>query len=147
MSTSEFSSSFYQGTTKTYEIPLDHLDYRFIEKCTDVRHLEKILQVLRSGEEGHYPDLTEFCEKRIEGLSPQSRALRKEKPPATAADFSSEDWNQIDNDFKNFLTDIKLKEEQKSILEKTMDNLPPIRSFSSDPTPNEVLIFMMIVYD
>lgn len=137
MSTSEFSSSFYQGTTKTYEIPLDHLDYRFIEKCTDVRHLEKILRVLRSGEEGHYPDLIEFCEKRIEGLSPQSRALRKEKPPATAADFSSEDWNQIDNDFKNFLTDIKLKEEQKSILEKTMDNLPPIRSFPSDPTPNE----------
>lgn len=36
-----------QGTTKTYQIPIAHLDYKFIEKCTDVKHLEKILRVLR----------------------------------------------------------------------------------------------------
>lgn len=36
-----------QGTTKTYQIPIGHLDYKFIEKCTDVKHLEKILRVLR----------------------------------------------------------------------------------------------------
>ncbi|KAM5156581.1 sperm-associated antigen 1 [Mantella aurantiaca] len=133
MSTSEFSAGLYRGTTKTYDIPLDHLDYTFIGKCADVKHLEKILRVLRSGEEGHYPDLIAFCEKRIESLSPQSRALRKDKPPATSADFSWEDWNQIDSDFKNFLTDIKLKEQEKSVLEKNMDDLPPIRSFSNNP--------------
>ncbi|XP_048796302.1 sperm-associated antigen 1 isoform X2 [Lagopus muta] len=36
--------SLDQGTTKTYQIPIGHLDYKFIEKCTDVQHLEKILK-------------------------------------------------------------------------------------------------------
>ncbi|XP_075069980.1 sperm-associated antigen 1 [Mixophyes fleayi] len=137
MSASEFSSELYQGTTKTFKIPIDHLDYTFIEKCTDVRHLEKILRVLRSGEEGRYPDLTAFCEKRIESLSPHSRALRKDKPPATAADFSLEDWKQIDSDFKTFLTDMKLKEQQESICQQNTDNLPPIRSVSSEPATDK----------
>ncbi|XP_063780268.1 sperm-associated antigen 1 [Pseudophryne corroboree] len=131
------ASEFYQGTTKSFKIPIDHLDYTFLEKCTDVKHLEKILRVLRSGEEGHYPDLTAFCEKRIESLSPHSRTLRKDKPPATAADFSSEDWQQIDSDIKTFLTDIKHKEQQESVFQQNTDNLPPVRSFSSDPAPNK----------
>ncbi|XP_018414487.1 PREDICTED: sperm-associated antigen 1 [Nanorana parkeri] len=88
MSTYEASAGFYRGTTKSYEIPVDHLDYKFIEKCTDVKHLEKILSI----------------------LSPE---------------------------IINFLTDIKLKEQQKSVLEKIVDNLPPIRSVSSNPTPNK----------
>ncbi|OXB71636.1 UNVERIFIED_CONTAM: hypothetical protein H355_007792 [Colinus virginianus] len=87
-----------QGTTKTYQIPIGHLEYKFIEKCTDVKHLEKILRVLRSGEEGCYPDLTLFCEKRIEHLDPGSRVLRKDKPAATAADFTAEEWETINGE-------------------------------------------------
>ncbi|CAH2285670.1 sperm-associated antigen 1 isoform X1 [Pelobates cultripes] len=121
------------GTTKRHAIPIDHLDYRFIEKCTDVKHLEKVLHVLRSGEEGHYPDLTLFCEKRIENLSPQSRALRKDKPPATAADFSLEDWQQIDIDLKNWLTDIKMKDQEQSAEPHNAQSLPPVRDYSSCP--------------
>ncbi|KAM4704932.1 sperm-associated antigen 1 [Rhinophrynus dorsalis] len=100
MSAQEVSSLMDHGTTKTYQIPIGHLDYSFISKCLDVKYLEKILFVLRSGEEGLYPDLTEFCEKRIQSLSPNSRALRKDKPPATAADFSLEEWQHIDKDIK-----------------------------------------------
>ncbi|XP_075682064.1 sperm-associated antigen 1 [Rhinoderma darwinii] len=129
-------SGIYQGTTKTYEMPIDHLDYKFIEECKDIKHLEKILSVLRLGEEGHYPDLTTFCEKRIESLSPNNRALRKDKPPATAADFSLEDWQEIDNDLKNFITDIKLKE-QEPVSEQNTDNLPPIRNCSNEPATNK----------
>uniref|UniRef100_A0A8C5Q280 Sperm associated antigen 1 n=1 Tax=Leptobrachium leishanense TaxID=445787 RepID=A0A8C5Q280_9ANUR len=88
------------GTTKRFGIPISHLDYRFIETCTDVKHLQKILHILRSGEEGKYPDLTAFCERQIEKHAPRSRALRKDKPPATAADFSWEEWRDIDSDFK-----------------------------------------------
>lgn len=29
------------------KIPVEHLDYDYIEKCTDLRYLEKILNVLR----------------------------------------------------------------------------------------------------
>ncbi|XP_064363735.1 sperm-associated antigen 1 isoform X2 [Dromaius novaehollandiae] len=94
-------SLFDQGTTKTYQIPIGHLDYKFIEKCTDVKHLEKILRVLRSGEEGCYPDLTSFCEKRIEHLHPGSRALRKDKPAATASDFTAEEWETINGELMN----------------------------------------------
>uniref|UniRef100_A0A8C2SPG9 Sperm associated antigen 1 n=1 Tax=Coturnix japonica TaxID=93934 RepID=A0A8C2SPG9_COTJA len=90
-----------QGTTKTYQIPIGHLDYKFIEKCTDVPYLEKILKVLRSGEEGCYPDLMLFCEKRIEHLAPGSRVLRKDKPAATAADFTAEEWETINGELMN----------------------------------------------
>ncbi|KAM4029327.1 sperm-associated antigen 1 [Anomaloglossus baeobatrachus] len=122
-------SGIYQGATKTNKIPIEHLDYKFIEKCTDIKHLEKILRVLRLGEEGYYPDLTTFCEKRIATLSPNNRALRKDKPPATAADFSLEDWQEIDSDLKNFLTNIKLKEQQEPLPEQNTDILPPVRSY------------------
>jgi hypothetical protein len=35
------------GTTKTFKIPIEHLDFKYIENCSDVKHLEKILCVLR----------------------------------------------------------------------------------------------------
>ncbi|KAF6101207.1 sperm associated antigen 1 [Phyllostomus discolor] len=88
------------GTTKTFKIPIEHLDFKYIEKCSDVKHLEKILCVLRSGEEGYYPELTEFCEKRLKALAPQSRALRKDKPAATASSFTAGEWEKIDGDIK-----------------------------------------------
>ncbi|KAG8570393.1 hypothetical protein GDO81_011252 [Engystomops pustulosus] len=126
-------SGFYQGTTKTYDIPVDHLDYKFIEECKDIKHLEKILRVLRLGEEGHFPDLTTFCEKRIAALSPNNCVLRKDKPPATAADFSFEDWQEINSDLKNFLTEVKLKEQQVPNPHQDMKNMPPVRNCSNSP--------------
>lgn len=31
---------------KKHDIPLDHLDYKYVEKCEDVKELEKIYRVL-----------------------------------------------------------------------------------------------------
>uniref|UniRef100_A0A3P9Q9W2 Sperm associated antigen 1 n=1 Tax=Poecilia reticulata TaxID=8081 RepID=A0A3P9Q9W2_POERE len=73
------------------KVPVEHLDYDFIEKCKDVKYLEKILRILRSGEEGIYPHLIKFCERHLEKLNPNSRALRKENPVATEANFSKDD--------------------------------------------------------
>lgn len=42
----------------------------------------------------------EFCEKRLMGLAPESRALRKDKPAATASSFTAEEWERIDSDIK-----------------------------------------------
>ncbi|XP_018079357.1 sperm-associated antigen 1 isoform X1 [Xenopus laevis] len=133
MSAQEVSSVLNYGMTKTHQIPIDHLDYSFIEKCSDIKHLEKILWVLRSGEEGHYPELTVFCEERLGNLAPQSRALRKDKPPATAADFSLEDWRNIDNDLKEWLVDIKMKAQNESVIQPDTENLPSVRSYHSLP--------------
>ncbi|XP_041269007.1 sperm-associated antigen 1 [Onychostruthus taczanowskii] len=125
-----------EGTTKTYQIPISHLDYKFIEKCTDVKHLEKILRVLRSGEEGCYAELTLACEKRIEHLDPRSRALRKDKPAATASDFTAEEWQAINSELMSWLTEMN-EDDKKSQLLRTdtpnerQDNLPPIRCSSS----------------
>uniref|UniRef100_A0A2K6BAI0 Sperm-associated antigen 1 n=1 Tax=Macaca nemestrina TaxID=9545 RepID=A0A2K6BAI0_MACNE len=136
MTTKDYPSLWGFGTTKTFKIPIEHLDFKYIEKCSDVKHLEKILCVLRSGEEGYYPELTEFCEKHLEALAPESRALRKEKPAATAASFTAEEWEKIDDDIKSWVSEIK-KEEDKMHFHETetfpamKDNLPPVRGSNS----------------
>uniref|UniRef100_G1SGC3 Sperm-associated antigen 1 n=1 Tax=Oryctolagus cuniculus TaxID=9986 RepID=G1SGC3_RABIT len=136
MTTEEYPSLWGFGTTKTFKIPIEHLDFKYIEKCSDVKHLEKILCVLRSGEEGYYPELTELCEKRLQGLAPRSRALRKDKPAATASSFTAEEWEKIDSDIKSWVSEIK-KEEDKMHFHETErfavmeGNLPPVRGSSS----------------
>ncbi|KFQ38862.1 Sperm-associated antigen 1, partial [Mesitornis unicolor] len=124
------------GTTKRYKILIDHLDYKFIEKCTDVKHLEKILRVLRSGEEGYYPELTLFCEKRVEHLDLRSRALRKDKPLATASDFTAEEWKTINDELMSWVTEMNEDYKKSQFLRtdtvhERQDNLPPIRCSSS----------------
>ncbi|GCC29023.1 hypothetical protein chiPu_0007459 [Chiloscyllium punctatum] len=112
MSTEPACSLMSQGTTKTYKLPIEHLDYSFVEKCTDVKYLEKVLIVLRSGEEGFYPDLIRFCEKKIEKLNPKSRILRTNNPPATAASFTKEEWQEITSDLKSWTDEMKQKENE-----------------------------------
>ncbi|XP_004431345.1 PREDICTED: sperm-associated antigen 1 [Ceratotherium simum simum] len=136
MTAKDYPSLWGFGTTKTFKIPVEHLDFKYIEKCSDVKHLEKILCVLRSGEEGYYPELTEFCEKRLGSLAPESRALRKEKPAATASSFTAEEWEKIDADIKSWVSEIK-KEENNVHFHETEtfsameDNLPPVRGSNS----------------
>uniref|UniRef100_A0A673U183 Sperm associated antigen 1 n=1 Tax=Suricata suricatta TaxID=37032 RepID=A0A673U183_SURSU len=132
MTTKDYPSLWGFGTTKTFKIPVEHLDFKYIEKCADVKHLEKILCVLRSGEEGYYPELTEFCEKRLKGLAPGSRALRKDKPAATASSFTAEEWEKIDGDIKSWVSEIKNEENKIHFHEMetfpaTEGNLPPVR--------------------
>lgn len=59
-----------------------------------------LLVLLRSGQEGFYPHLIEFCEKHIEKLDPKSQVLRKANRPATAASFSTEEWRNISEDMQ-----------------------------------------------
>ncbi|KAK3708845.1 hypothetical protein QZH41_005119 [Actinostola sp. cb2023] len=58
------------GST-TSGIPLSTLDYGYIGKCTNVSELEKIVKVLRSGDEGLYPELILFAEKQLESIHPK----------------------------------------------------------------------------
>ena len=39
-------------------VEVECLDYGYVEKCTDVSKLRLILNVLHSGKEGHYPDVS-----------------------------------------------------------------------------------------
>ncbi|KAJ8412672.1 hypothetical protein AAFF_G00116230 [Aldrovandia affinis] len=112
------------------KIPVEHLDYDFIQKCREPKYLEKIVRVLRSGEEGLYPHLMEFCEKRIETLDPKSRALRKDNLPATAASFSAEEWSQITEELKTWEREVKMDEVELKHMPAfgSVGKVPPVRS-------------------
>lgn len=61
-----------------YSIPIEHLDFEYIKTCQNVRELGKIIEILRSGEEGYYPDLTKFAEEKLRQIDPDNRLLRIE---------------------------------------------------------------------
>ncbi|XP_076593769.1 sperm-associated antigen 1 isoform X1 [Chaetodon auriga] len=120
------------------KVPVEHLDYDYIEKCRDVKYLEKILRVLRSGDEGIYPHLIKFCESHLEKLDPRSRALRKENPVATAASLSKDEWSRIVDELKAWQEETKKTEislQQQSMFDDPVkENMPPIRG-SNCPVP------------
>ncbi|XP_034029742.1 sperm-associated antigen 1 [Thalassophryne amazonica] len=136
MSSEQLFPLLNQSVTSDYsgKVPVEHLDYSFIEKCKDVKYLEKILRVLRWGEEGIYPHLIQFCESHLEKLDPRSRALRKEGPVATAASFSEEEWREITDDLKRWQKETKETEtslRQQSIFDDIVnENMPPVRGSS-----------------
>ncbi|PIK58144.1 hypothetical protein BSL78_04944 [Apostichopus japonicus] len=103
------------GPVEPGSVPVEYMDYDYISKSSNVKELEKILKALRSGKEGHYPDLIRHCEERIQELNPKS--LRKDKRPATEFDIGKDEWNQVHSDVKSFLdqahiTDQSIKQER-----------------------------------
>lgn len=61
-----------------YEIPIEHLDFEYIKTCKNVQELEKMLEILRSGEEGYYPDLVKFSESKLRDLDANNRMFLTE---------------------------------------------------------------------
>ena len=85
--------------TKKYDIPLSHLDYKYVESCKDAKELEKIIKTLRSGEEGAFPDLEKCAEDRLRKLKPQSAVLRKAEPLRNMRDLPRDErvwWNGME---------------------------------------------------
>lgn len=117
------------GTTKKYDIPLAHLDYKYIEECNDVKYLEKILRILRSGEEGRYPEMERQCEEKIEALNPTSRILRKEIPVRKINEIERTEGQSLQSDLQNWTSEMKVAEGSvNGGSEFDDDGLPPIRS-------------------
>lgn len=73
-----------------YEIPVEFLDFSYIKTCSDEKLLEKIVRVLRSGEEGYYPDLMRCAEEKLKALKPNSKVFRVEEP-ALKKEFMDEE--------------------------------------------------------
>jgi hypothetical protein len=55
------------------DVPVEHLDYDYVGKCTDSKELVAILQVLRSGKEGRYAHLEHFVEERLLDVLPPAQ--------------------------------------------------------------------------
>ncbi|XP_029694765.1 sperm-associated antigen 1 [Takifugu rubripes] len=110
------------------KIPLEHLDYEYIRNSKDSKYVEKILRVLRSGDEGFYPHLIKFCETHLEKLDLRSEALVKENPVATAASVQEDEWCQIMDEMRTWEKDMKTAEtlpQRRSLMVE--ENVPPVR--------------------
>lgn len=64
---------------KKYDIPIHHLDFAYVKTCNNAREIEKIVKILRSGEEGFFPDLTRCAEEKLKELKPNSKLFRFEE--------------------------------------------------------------------
>ncbi|CAN0316526.1 unnamed protein product [Ascophyllum nodosum] len=78
------------------------LDYRFLDSCVDTDLIRSILQKLRSGEEGLYPDLIKHAENRLLEELPQverSKILRMMvKPKAEEIYQASSDLHEWEDE-------------------------------------------------
>ena len=54
----------------TPDVPVEHLDYDYVNECSSAKELIAILRVLRSGKEGRYYHLEDHVEKRLLDVLP-----------------------------------------------------------------------------
>lgn len=117
-----------------YEIPIQNLDFEYVRACTDGREVERIYQILQSGQEGHYPDLARCTADRLRQLRPNSRALRVETPllQPGCSEMPEAEWQALNGDLQVHLKTLQKRDEQLRSVETAFGcDLPPIRSGSA----------------
>lgn len=57
----ELDTPFLNSSLENMPVEVDMLDFAYVENCDDWKKLYAIFQVLKSGKEGHYPDVSYFC--------------------------------------------------------------------------------------
>lgn len=82
---------------KKFNIPINHLDFNYIENCKNAEEIEKIVEILKSCEEGYYPDLTHCAVSKLMMMKPNSKILREEIPLITKHRMPTDDWNNLTN--------------------------------------------------
>lgn len=118
-------ASDQKGSKRTllqkYEIPIEFLDFSYIKTCIDVKTLERVVRILRSGEEGFYPDLTKCAEDKLRELDPDSKFFRIEE---SALKF---DRSQVDGEMKSWISDMKMQDQIVQKIKPVVKPQPPIR--------------------
>lgn len=84
-----------ESLLKKYDIPINHLDFDYIKSCENVKEIERIVTVLKSGEEGYYPDLTNCALTKLKLLNPNSKVLREEVPVLNKRSMNNTEWSHI----------------------------------------------------
>lgn len=110
-----------------YEIPVEFLDFQYVEKCNDSKTLEKIVKILRSGEEGYYPDLTRCAEDKLMTLKPSSKVFRSEEPLLRQEHLNEEKRDEIQEEMKTWITEMRLQDQTVREIIPSTRNEPPIR--------------------
>jgi tetratricopeptide (TPR) repeat protein len=115
---------FSLHTRKPKTIDVEMLDYRFVERCTDLDELKGVLATLRSGKEGRYPELEKATEDRILALLPErerSKILRMRSGPSP-----NEQSYEVD-DLASWAAAMDLKNEALKRQTPIKRDLPPVR--------------------
>ncbi|KAK2588280.1 hypothetical protein KPH14_004302 [Odynerus spinipes] len=114
-----------------YDISVDNLSYEYISGCTDGKTLERIVKILRSGEEGVYPDLTRHAEERLTAIKPNSMILRKTVPVLTRNMLGPDERKELDDDINDWTREMYCREknlnEEKTNLTDDPFVLPDVR--------------------
>lgn len=100
----------HKSLLNKYDIPIDHLSFEYVGNCNDVKELERMVKILKSGEEGYYPDLLRSAEERLKKINPNSRVLRVTEPVLTKANFNEEEWNEVANDLKAWTSQMGIRD-------------------------------------
>lgn len=119
--------SGHKTLLQKWEIPLEHLDYDFLRTCEDIKKVERILRILKSGEEGFYPDLTKFAENRLTELDPKNKLLRVESQALPKSYLSDDVRKDLEDGIKVFHENVGEKSETP-----LRRNLPPIRALNKE---------------
>lgn len=111
-----------------YNIPLCHLDFAYVETCKNAREMEKIVHILRSGEEGFYPDLLRCSEEKLKQLKPDSKLFRFEETIKKSDILDKKELKPI----LDWTEDIKTKDNALNELknEKQPLELPSVRKLA-----------------
>ncbi|KAH8381767.1 hypothetical protein KR009_000036 [Drosophila setifemur] len=111
-----------------YNIPLSHLDFEYVATCTNAREMEKIVNILRSGEEGFFPDLLRCSEEKLKELKPNSKLFRYEEPIKQSDVLGKQELKPI----MDWTNDIKTKDTALNELKKYNQSLdlPSVRKLS-----------------
>ncbi|XP_050309488.1 sperm-associated antigen 1 [Anthonomus grandis grandis] len=95
-----------ESLLKKYRIPIQHFDFGYVANARDPNELEKMIEVLRSGQEGYYPDLLRATEEQLKRLRPNSKCLRKACRVLKRNELQRDEVEQLSNDLQKWTADI-----------------------------------------
>ncbi|XP_067140151.1 sperm-associated antigen 1-like [Centruroides vittatus] len=110
-----------------FSIPIEHLDFKYIENCSDVAEISRILRILRSGEEGFYPQLTERCEQRLHQLDPKNKLLRQQTAACHSSELPVDQKESLLRDLEKSIDQMKILEGELRKHNQDLWELPDIR--------------------
>lgn len=120
----ELGDFLVSGDT-TVNIDVDMLDYGYIGKCEDAKILRGIVDTLKSGKEGIYPELCEAAEERLFSIIPEKerRRIMRLKHKTTP-----DEVNDAEHDLNGWQTEVCLMDNELRATETaTVHKLPPVR--------------------
>ncbi|KAK9888749.1 hypothetical protein WA026_000975 [Henosepilachna vigintioctopunctata] len=125
-----------------YDLPITHLDFSYVEKCKNGKELEQILHVLKSGQEGYFPELIEAVENKLRILLPKSRWLRNLSKVIEPQDIAKEEWTEIVNDLNNWVGNISIDnkelENRKGDSNISVGNIRKAKSITEEQNSKKV---------